>query len=327
MAEVPAVGGVAAYGASGGTLALIGLKCGSVSVLKGYCFAAGTPILTRAGDRPIESIAVGDLVLAYDRQRDVLEERPVTAVHRGRADALHALSMGREILFSTAEHPFLTDAGEWRAAGAIGAGDRLFAAGGGSVQVKDVAVGHRPADVFNLEVEGTHTYVVGTSAVVVHNTCLTQLVRAVERVLGAKAADFEYTQGGGQIVSYAQYKLMRAHQRAGGFLNLPGSFFGLEGNHAVFAHGFRRAVSPILRPLENYVPTHMLDRYEHQVTFHYEAFNRWAKEQGYWKASLTDKQIVRMVEETAQWWRDHDHHHVADAVMEFLNRAVKPLVR
>ena len=74
---------------------------------------------------------------------------------------------------ATPEHPFYVVSKGWIKAGALRPGDVL------SLQSGDIAVVGEiwlerlaaPTKVYNFEVEGFHTYYVGDSAVLVHNSC------------------------------------------------------------------------------------------------------------------------------------------------------------
>ena len=66
------------------------------------CFVAGTMVLTEAGHRPIEDVAVGDLVLTHRGRW-----RPVTAVMSRQAEATVVLrGHGIPDVRTTVEHPF-----------------------------------------------------------------------------------------------------------------------------------------------------------------------------------------------------------------------------
>ena len=71
------------------------------------------------------------------------------------------------------EHPYWAwRAGEeearWLSAGEL-SGDRLLLRGGVWAEVADVALQAATLSVYNLTVEGLHTYAVGASGVLVHN--------------------------------------------------------------------------------------------------------------------------------------------------------------
>ncbi len=60
------------------------------------CFAAGTPVHTITGQRPIESIAIGDQVLTQDPQTGALSYQPVLAAVHNKPDAVWKIKLGRD---------------------------------------------------------------------------------------------------------------------------------------------------------------------------------------------------------------------------------------
>jgi superfamily II DNA or RNA helicase len=85
------------------------------------CFVAGTLI----DGVPIESISVGDIVHAVDRQGHVVLDR-VTHVFRKRApNRLYSVTCDGTSVVCTGNHPFLSRDGTWLPASALNAGDLL----------------------------------------------------------------------------------------------------------------------------------------------------------------------------------------------------------
>ena len=82
------------------------------------------------------------------------------------------LQTERETLLVTPEHPFATLDSGWVAAGALSPNDWVVTGQSGAVRVAAVREEalRRPVTVFNLSVERTHAYLVGTQGVLVHNT-------------------------------------------------------------------------------------------------------------------------------------------------------------
>lgn len=70
----------------------------------------------------------------------------------------------------TEEHPFWTEAG-WVRAGELEQGDAVFTLAGGWLRVSGATWLQTRETVYNLEVEGTHSYFVGSLAAWVHNAC------------------------------------------------------------------------------------------------------------------------------------------------------------
>ena len=134
------------------------------------CFAAGTPVRTRLGVRPIESLEVGDSVLAQDATTGALGYKSVRAVYKFRPAETLKVTIGGETLLTTAVHRFWRAGEGWVMARDLKPGDpvRLL---GGSAKVESVlpdVVRH----VFNLEVADFSDYFVGQSAILAGDNTL-----------------------------------------------------------------------------------------------------------------------------------------------------------
>ncbi|MFJ9007085.1 polymorphic toxin-type HINT domain-containing protein [Streptomyces canus] len=139
--------------------------------LNSMCFPAGTKITTEHGTKPIEDIRTGDRVWAQDPETGERRLRTVAGVMERTADALVSVDIGTETLRATTEHPFWVPGKGWTGAEALRPGDRLTTLDGKGARVESVTKKRGPVQVFNFEVEGDHTYFVGTSKVLVHNAC------------------------------------------------------------------------------------------------------------------------------------------------------------
>ena len=157
------------------------------------CFAAGTPVLTERGVIGIEYICVGDMVWSFNNTTKEYGYKRVTKTFTRYSESLVALTIGKEVIEVTAEHPFFIN-GQWLAAGFIKVGDIVHLHDGSVTIVKNVrvigkAVILQPADiieeddsltcVYNFEVEDWHTYFVGTAGILTHNKCdeITEMVK------------------------------------------------------------------------------------------------------------------------------------------------------
>ncbi len=139
----------------------------------GGCFVAGTPVLTVTGLRPIESIAVGDVVWSRDGGIGGEGFQPVvhTFIHEGHP-VLNVHLLGddaAEVITATAEHPWYVQSVGWVGTSELLVGDVIATANGGSVVVEAIDATEVVTTVYNFEVEGTHTYFVGTLNALVHN--------------------------------------------------------------------------------------------------------------------------------------------------------------
>ena len=137
------------------------------------CFAAGTPIRTRAGWKLIEDIAVGDEVWSrHERDPDgPLALKHVEELFLRQAAVWH-LHVGGEVLRTTAEHPFWVRGLGWRQCQELKVGQELRTADGWIV-VEDVCDAGEWLPVYNFRVAEWHTYFVGDDArqaIWVHNS-------------------------------------------------------------------------------------------------------------------------------------------------------------
>ncbi len=143
------------------------------------CFAKGTPVLTPDGEKPIDELQVGDLVLARDEGNleGELHPKRIEAVFRNEA-AIVELRVGGQVTRTTAEHPFFVRRRGWTPAAAIRPGDSVSTDAAGWIAVDDVRATSETVPVYNMRVADYHTYFVGSAkwgfAVWVHNSCIDQ---------------------------------------------------------------------------------------------------------------------------------------------------------
>ena len=131
------------------------------------CFAAGTPVLTPEGPRPIEALRPGDRVLTADGPDRPPRPGPIRAVHRSNADRTLGLSIGGEVTVTTEGHPLWKVDKGWTRAGDLRAGDAVATrAGRATLEAIEARSG---AEVWNLEVDDGATYLVGRSGLVAHD--------------------------------------------------------------------------------------------------------------------------------------------------------------
>jgi Pretoxin HINT domain len=154
---------------------LLNAILGGASLNMGSCFAAGTPILTPDGSKPVDEIRPGDQVLAIPEDDPDAQPVPrmVEEIFENYMPTLDLHVNGRAIR-TTAEHPFWVRDRGWVAAQQLQVGDELRTHDGRWVSV-DGTVGPRPpAPVYNMRIAHYHTYFVGHAlwgfAVWSHNT-------------------------------------------------------------------------------------------------------------------------------------------------------------
>lgn len=136
------------------------------------CFPAGTPVATPDGERPIEELTAGSLVLSWSTEDGAPVAARVLDVKRRRARELLELKLadGRTLRVS-ANHPLFVPAqADWVPAGELRVGDRLGVLAEGRlapVAIEAISRWTGDADVFDLRVATTHAYFAG--GVLAHN--------------------------------------------------------------------------------------------------------------------------------------------------------------
>jgi len=150
------------YGAvEHGMKALMGLL-DTASAFGQACFAAGTPILTDEGWKPIEDVRRGDRVLSApeDDPEAASEYRLVEETFQRYSPVMEVRVGGRTIL-TTAEHPFWVHGEGWRQAQQLKTGDPLRTHDGRLLPVEEAGPSREPTPVYNMRVAEYHTYFVG----------------------------------------------------------------------------------------------------------------------------------------------------------------------
>ena len=125
------------------------------------------------GAVPIETIEAGDLVWAWDEETGEVALKEVVQTFVNEATELVHVTVNGEEIVCTNEHPFYSPVKGWTEACRLRAGDILVTVNGEYVVVEKVQheILENPIKVYNFEVEGFHTYYVGNSSILVHNTC------------------------------------------------------------------------------------------------------------------------------------------------------------
>ncbi len=135
------------------------------------CFAAGTPVQTLDGVRPIEAVQVGDQVISQDAATGALSLQPVVFVHRNPpAQSMRlTLSDGQYVVCSVYHRFWRANLG-WAQARELKPGDPLRSLAG-IVRVDRI----EPDSVqplYNLDVASSRTFFVGQTNLLVHDNTL-----------------------------------------------------------------------------------------------------------------------------------------------------------
>ena len=136
-----------------------------------FRFVAGTLVMTKQGLKAIEEIQVGDQVLSYNDNLEIFEYNDVVEVYNNETTELCHIHTENEEIVCTPNHSVLTTEG-WKNAGELTAKDSIKTSTG-FAKVKSIEIEQlkEKISVYNLNVLGYHTYVVGESLIIVHNNC------------------------------------------------------------------------------------------------------------------------------------------------------------
>ena len=148
------------------------------------CFARGTLVWTKTGRQPIESLELGDLVLAQDVNTGELTYKPVIGRTVRPPTQILKLSFGGETLRTTRGHPLWVAGVGWRMTKELGDGAMLHGVTG-AARV-DAVTTDGEEEAYNLVVADFNTYFVGESGVLVHDNTPRRPTRATVPGLAAK---------------------------------------------------------------------------------------------------------------------------------------------
>jgi hypothetical protein len=162
--------------------------------LHGSCFPRGTIVWTLTGPAPIDTLKAGDRVLSQHPGTGELAYKPVLETSARKLRPLTKIHLGSETITATRGHPFLVAGEGWKLAWELKVGMRLHSPSG-PVLVDGVedAGEQKPfyerlkedpkADAgddlaYNLVVDESHTYFVGSHRVLVFDDKFAALANA-----------------------------------------------------------------------------------------------------------------------------------------------------
>lgn len=141
-------------------------------------FTSGTPVLMADGkETPISKLKVGDKVMSTDPSTGQQGAHKVIGLinDSGLKQMVNVTLSDGETLRATAHHPFWdATTGQFEYATGLRTGDQLQEDNGTTVSVTALRRYTATEHVYNLTIQGIHTYYVGTHPVLVHNSCATE---------------------------------------------------------------------------------------------------------------------------------------------------------
>lgn len=158
----------------------LAIKLGKVCVFA--CFTAGTKVAVKDGHKNIEEVRVGDLVWAYNEKTGESNLKPVLHTMQKEVDTTIELTLGKEVIETTAEHPFYTKTG-WKDAADLKLDDSIKTKKGHWQRVEATNFMYQKKKVYNFEVAELHTYFVGVWEWLVHNAqpCFKTMARESQK--------------------------------------------------------------------------------------------------------------------------------------------------
>jgi hypothetical protein len=132
------------------------------------CFAAGTLVWTGLGQRAIEDVQVGDLVLSQDVESGELAFHPVLRTTVRPAEPLLEVKIGDETFRTTRGHLFWVAGQGWTRARELTSGMQIHSVAG-AVPVISLVGESDPGETYNLVVDRFHNYFVGRQRILSHD--------------------------------------------------------------------------------------------------------------------------------------------------------------
>jgi hypothetical protein len=124
-------------------------------------------VWTRTGLRPIETLEIGDFVLAQDTNTGELRYKAVLGRTIRKDRPTLSIECGSETIQATLGHPMWVAGKGWKMAKELQPGDVLHGANG--PVLVDNSTAADAIDVFNLIVADDHDYFVGQAGILVHD--------------------------------------------------------------------------------------------------------------------------------------------------------------
>jgi len=134
------------------------------------CFTAGTKVKTDGGEKNIEDIQVGDVVLSKNEVTGEVDYKEVTATFNHETDEIYKIHVGNQTIEATYNHPFWVYGKGWTFVKDLMPDDLLVQSDGNTLKIDSIDLEHKHVTVYNMTVDDFHTYFVSDLGIWVHNT-------------------------------------------------------------------------------------------------------------------------------------------------------------
>lgn len=133
------------------------------------CFAEGTIVPTDSGNKNIEDIKLGDMVLSKDDVTGEIAYKSVEYVFEKNVEQIYIISVDDQEINTTNNHPFWIVGQGWVTADHLNMGDELQSADDSKHPIKSIEVKYQSTKVYNLTVKDFHTFFATDLALFTHN--------------------------------------------------------------------------------------------------------------------------------------------------------------
>lgn len=133
------------------------------------CFIAGTKIFTHRGLQPIEFLTIGDEVCSSDPRSGKKASHHISQTLTRIVPVVLEIRVDSTIITCSPDHPFWIPHRGFQKAGTLKPGTPLLTVNSKEIRIDSIQRRQGSFVVFNIEVEGLHTYHVSELGILVHN--------------------------------------------------------------------------------------------------------------------------------------------------------------
>jgi RHS repeat-associated protein len=133
------------------------------------CFTSGTEILVPNGVLDIENFNIGDSILSWDFENNLLTVSFVTQKFEAKSNSVYKLTIDSMVVYVTEYHPFYVYNDGWHNVSELKIGDCLMLYNETCVTLNKKEIIPWSKKVYNIEVDNQHNYFVTKKGILVHN--------------------------------------------------------------------------------------------------------------------------------------------------------------
>ena len=139
------------------------------NITKKGCFVAGTLVKTKDGYKRIEEIEEGDIVYSFDELNNEIVLREVKNLITNKVEESIKIQIQNKEIETTSGHLFYVKNKGWIEAKEVSKGDILITLDGKELIENITEEYYFETEVYNLEIEGSHTFFITEDDVLTHN--------------------------------------------------------------------------------------------------------------------------------------------------------------